>query len=420
MKLLHVIDTMDPKKGGVSAAVNTMAEELAKMGISNEVVHLDLLDPIPTNCLYRTIALGPTTGKWRYNKDLISWLLNNFFRFDTIIVHGLWLYSSFAVYKALRKHRKFVAEQDKVQNVPKVFIMPHGMLDPYFQTAPGRKFKAIRNWFYWKVIESRVINNADGLLFTCKEERLLAKQPFNPYRPKRDLVIGMGVKEPPILTMAMSQSFFKKCTGVSGSKYFLFLSRIDEKKGIDILLLAYARFLKNTAQLKFKTIDGVDEFNVETDERSVEQVPKLVIAGPGLETPFGKKMKEIVKNNSLLKSNVFFPGMLEGDAKWGAFYGADVFVLPSHQENFGIAVVEALACSKPVLISKQVNINQEIDEDGAGIVSPDTLEGTYASLQTWNSTSDFEKLKMANRARVCFEKHYSVSAAAEKLIGEIS
>ena len=75
--------------------------------------------------------------------------------------------------------------------------------------------------------------------------------------------------------------------------------------------------------------------------------------------------------------------MLQGDAKWGAFYAAEVFALPSHQENFGVAVAEALACGTPVLISNKVNIWQEIAEDGVGLVEEDDLEGTTRLLERW-------------------------------------
>jgi hypothetical protein len=77
--------------------------------------------------------------------------------------------------------------------------------------------------------------------------------------------------------------------------------------------------------------------------------------------------------------------MLSGAAKWGALYGCEAFVLPSHQENFGIAVVEALACGKPVLISDQVNIWREIVEDGAGLVEGDTEEGVEKLLRNFLS-----------------------------------
>ena len=78
-----------------------------------------------------------------------------------------------------------------------------------------------------------------------------------------------------------------------------------------------------------------------------------------------------------LADRVHWPGMLKGDAKWGAFAVSDAFILPSHQENFGIAVAEALACGRPVLISDQVNIAPEIEADGCGFVEHDTLEGHH-------------------------------------------
>ena len=78
---------------------------------------------------------------------------------------------------------------------------------------------------------------------------------------------------------------------------------------------------------------------------------------------------------------MLFPGMVGGKQKWAAFRGAKAFVLPSHQENFGIAVAEALACGCPVLISNKVNIWREIAEGKAGIVTDDTPEGTYLLLQ---------------------------------------
>ena len=63
--------------------------------------------------------------------------------------------------------------------------------------------------------------------------------------------------------------------------------------------------------------------------------------------------------------------MLTGDAKWGAFFASEAFILPSHQENFGIAVAEALGCGKPVLLADKVNIAEEIAEDGAGLMELD-------------------------------------------------
>ena len=104
-----------------------------------------------------------------------------------------------------------------------------------------------------------------------------------------------------------------------------------------------------------------------------------------------------------------------GDLKWGAYRVAEVFMLPSHQENFGIVVAEALACGVPVLISDKVNIWREIRSAGAGLVAEDNLEGTLSLLQTWLDISDQKRQQMRRDAQVCFESNFEMSAAAGRL-----
>src|SRR6202043_4224766 len=99
---------------------------------------------------------------------------------------------------------------------------------------------------------------------------------------------------------------------------------------------------------------------------------------------------------------IHWPGMLLGDAKWGAFRAAEAFVLPSHQENFGIAVAEALACGRPVLLSDKVNIAEEIAEDGAGLMELDTAGGTERLLTRWIEMPAAERQAMGVRASECF------------------
>ena len=127
-----------------------------------------------------------------------------------------------------------------VINVPRLLIFSHGMLDPYFQRAAQRRLKAIRNWAYWKLIESRVINTADALLFTCETERILAQHTFRPYKPKEEINIGYGIVPPPMFSEEMTDAFLEKCPQVAGKPYLLFLSRIHYKKGVDLLIEAYA------------------------------------------------------------------------------------------------------------------------------------------------------------------------------------
>jgi glycosyltransferase involved in cell wall biosynthesis len=112
--------------------------------------------------------------------------------------------------------------------------------------------------------------------------------------------------------------------------------------------------------------------------------------------------------------------MLQKAMKWGAFYSAEVFILPSHQENFGIAVAEALGCGLPVLISDKVNIWREVAGAGAGAVAPDSVEGTTRLLTDWLRLSAAQRQTMAQNARRLFDQRYTVSAMAQDLLDVIA
>lgn len=417
MKILHIVDTLNAEKGGVSQAVLTMAFEIARAGIMNEVVTLDIADDVVPKRLFPVSCLGPSSSLWSYSDKLLPWLGENLARFDTVIVHGLWLFQTYAVRKALRLYVKHMTSK---MLKPSLYIMPHGMLDPYFQRATQRKFKAIRNWLYWKIIEGKVVNSADGLLFTCKEECVLASIPFSPYRPKRELVIGLGIIEPPEYQVKMENEFIKACPEVRNSPYLLYIGRIDKKKGVDLLVQAYQKLVsENSIHVLTKENVLIDNSLFQGKE-GTSTFPMLVVAGPGLDMAYGKKLQDLVRASPLLRDKIIFPGMLTGNAKWGAFYGAEAFILPSHQENFGIAVVEALACSKPVLISKQVNICLEIKQEYAGIVEEDTEAGTFRLLDSWMKLPEVQRLQMEKQAKKCYNKHFALDAATSRLINAIS
>jgi glycosyltransferase involved in cell wall biosynthesis len=112
--------------------------------------------------------------------------------------------------------------------------------------------------------------------------------------------------------------------------------------------------------------------------------------------------------------------MLQGEVKWSAFYNCEAFILPSHQENFGIAVVEAMACAKPILISDKVNIWQEIKNSHAGFVENDTENGTENLLNKWCASNSEERKSMGNNAQSAFQKYFTVEQAAHNLINTIN
>jgi glycosyltransferase involved in cell wall biosynthesis len=386
-RVLHVLQSMDPKMGGVCQAVRTIIRGLSDHDVNNEVASLDWWgsdlpdDPFPTH------MLGPGIGPWKYSSRLYRWLVKNLSRFDTVIVHGMWLYYAHAVESAVAEHNKTRKKKEKIN----LILMPHGMLDPYFQKAKERRLKAIRNWVYYKLVQKNIVNKADTLFFTCQSEKMLASTAFSPYNPKNEIVVGLGVELPPPYKPSMKSAFSSICPEVRENTYLLFLSRIHPKKGVDMLIRVYIELVKK----------GVINADV-----------KLVVAGPGLETSYGGFIKKLASESALFAKNIVFPGMLGGEAKWGAFYGCQLFVLPSHQENFGIAAVEAMACGVPILITNQVNIWKEIEEMGGGLVANDTEAALKDMLVKWSTLRDEEKRQMSIKATKTYKRYFAIEGTS--------
>lgn len=376
MKILRVIPSLDPQFGGPIEAARTIDQELLRQGHDPEVVCLDApgLDfhskyPAPVH------AIGPSRVGYRYNGRLVSWLRENRLRFDVVVVDGLWQYHTLGVWRAL-------AGTDTPY-----FVFTHGMLDPWFKRA--YPLKHLKKWLYWPWAEYRVLRDARAVIFTCEEERLLARKSFWLYRCIEE-VTAFGTSAPPADAASIVEYFLSKYPHLRGKRQVLYLSRIHEKKGCDLLIEAFAKVASGDPDLH------------------------LVIAGPD-QTGWVTKLKQQAQRLGVA-GRITWPGMLQGSDKWGAFYSAEVFCLPSHQENFGIVVAEALACGKPVLISNKVNIWREIEADGAGIVMDDTLQGTAGALQNWLKMAPETKENVQQSARQCFDSRFRIDRAATSLV----
>ncbi|WP_405410831.1 glycosyltransferase [Maribacter sp. Asnod1-A12] len=390
-KILNVITSMDPIHGGMCQGIRNSIGHLNADSITNEVLCLDEPDSeYLGKDEFRIIALGDKKTSWGYSKHLNGWLHENLSLYDSVVVHGLWQYHDYAVRSVLAnlKNRK--------SKIPKFFIMTHGMMDPYFQKAPDRKLKALRNVLFWNFIEKKTLNSADGILFTCEEELLLARETFTGYKPKKELNIGYGILPPPQINNQDILDFKNRHGLLPDEEYLLFLSRLHPKKGLTNLLDAYSKCVKQNIKL-----------------------PKLVLAGPGIKDEFGQKLFQQVERNNNLKNNVLFIGMISGSEKWASFYGATSFILPSHQENFGIAVVEALACKCSVLISNKVNIWREIENGKAGIICNDTFNDTYILLKNFSLLSNTELQEMKHNAYSVYQNHFTMDEASKKYLKAI-
>lgn len=378
MRILHSIRSVNPAGGGPIEAVKQLAGIHLQAGHQIEVVSLDPPEaPWVKNFPLPCHAMGPAKGSYGYSPRLVPWLREHAAEYDAVLVEGIWQYNAFGVWRAVR-HR-----------VP-YFVFTHGMLDPWFKrTYPLKHFK---KWLYWPWGDYRVLRDARAVFFTCEEERLLARQSFWLYRC-RELIVTLGTAGPAGDPEAQRQAFRSLYPELSDKACLLFLGRVHVKKGADLLLRAFAAVADRDPRLQ------------------------LVIAGPD-DHEYALAMKQLAVDLGLA-GRVTWTGMLTGDAKWGAFYHAEAFVLPSHQENFGIAVAEAMACGRPVLISDKVNIWREIQADGAGLVGNDDLEGTKDLLVRWLALPVSAREKMGQAAARSFSERFHISSSARSLISQI-
>jgi len=379
MRFLHLIASVDPAGGGPIEGATQLHRALAKLGHDGEFVSLDAADaPCAAGFDAPLHALGPGRGRFGYSARLRPWLDAHAHRFDAVIVNGLWQYIGLAARQAL------------AHSQTPYFVFPHGMLDPWFKHR--YPLKHLKKWLYWPWAEYRVLRDARRVLFTCEEERLLARQAFWLYRCK-EAIVSFGTAPPDDDPQASRQAFGSAFPQLRGKRVLLFLGRIHPKKGCDLLIEAFARTCARAPDVH------------------------LVMAGPA--QPQWQAQLEQQARRLGVSDRILWAGMLQGAVKWGALRTADAFCLPSHQENFGVAVVESLACGCPVLISDKVNIWREIEHAGAGYVAPDTAEGTSAALGRWLATPDERWRKMRQAARDCFDQKFRMEQVARALVGVV-
>ena len=376
MHLLHVIDTFSPVAGGPPEAVRQLIRADLKRGGRVEVVCLDKPgEPFLSDIPCPVHALGQSSlGRYAFSPRLWCWLHENACRFDGIILNGIWTFPGVALWAATRG-----------EGTP-YGVFAHGALDPWF----NRKYplKHLKKLLYWPV-QYAVLRDAAAVFFTAGAERDLAKSSFGP-NDWNSVIVPYGIidsGESEEDSARQIEAFYLKIPQLRGRRYLLFLARIHEKKGCDLLLEAFAQLAASTPDVD------------------------LVMAGPdqmGMQAGFIRQAEQ-----HGIAARVHWPGLLSGEVKWGALRACDAFVLPSHQENFGISAVEALSVGRPVLISNQVNIWPEIESCGVGLVEEDSLEGTRRLLRRWVELSPAGRDAMAARARPCFTAHYTMNRAVE-------
>lgn len=373
LKVLRVIRSTDPRDGGPIEGYLQSAGILQELGHHCAVVTLDSPDdPWVVDFPFPVFATGhvkwpPMLRRYRYSPNLVPWLRENAENYDAIIISGIWNYCALACRRALPGGR-----------VP-YFVFAHGMLDPWFRaTFP---LKHLIKQISWWICEGPLLKGARRVIFTSEEERRSARNAFWPYKIN-EIVVGYGTTDPTGDAGAQIRTFKENLPALGDRPFLLFLSRIHRKKGCDILIEAFASLVARGSKLD------------------------LVVAGPDQD---GLKAELIARATHLgVGDRIHWPGMLKGEQKWGAFRACEAFILPSHSENFGIVVAEALACGKPVLTTNKVNIWREIEEDGAGLIADDTEPSVTRMLKDFSTLSAERRREMGKAARLSFLSRFDL------------
>lgn len=383
LRILHAIATVNPASGGPLEGVKQISRVNAAYGHVPEVLTLDAPDdPWVAKLGYKVHAMGPCYTGYGYTPRLVEWLRKHRQDYDVVIINGIWGYNCFGVWRALRG-----------TDTP-YYVYTHGMLDPWFKYR--YPWKHAKKWLFWPWAVFPALRDARGVFFTCEEERVLARKSFWLY-DCNEIVVNYGTPGVPDPSKDYAAAFLEKHLDLKPYRRFIFLGRVHPKKGPDIIIRSIARLIKAGLW----------------DERSM----KLVMAGPA-DGDYAKKLKLLAAKEGV-SGSITWTGMLLGDDKWGALQCSEAFLLPSHQENFGIAVAEALSVSVPVLISKSVNIWHDILMDGAGLAEEDTVEGCVAMWTRWLNMRPGERETMAARAKQCFETRYTSKRAAVSMLSNI-
>lgn len=383
LRILHSIASVDPATGGPIEGVRQMSAINARYGHRVELLTLD--DPASEwvqRFPLKVHAMGPGVTRFGWAPRFVPWLRAHAAEYDCVVVNGIWGYNCFGTWRALRGSSHPYC------------VYTHGMLDPWFKRR--YPLKHLKKWLFWPWAVYPALRDAGAVLFTCDEERRLARESFWLY-DCNEIVVHYGTPGAPDPSGDYATGFLRRHPVLQGMRRFVFLGRVHPKKGPDLLIEALAR------------LQGERVWD--------PNAMRLIMAGPA-DGDYARRLRELSRRRGV-EASLYWTGMLLGDDKWGALQCSEAFVLPSHQENFGIAVAEALSVGVPVLISKSVNIWREIVADGAGWADEDTVEGCAALLRRWLGADPPTREQMRSEAARCYAARFTAQRAAVSLLSNI-
>jgi glycosyltransferase involved in cell wall biosynthesis len=400
MKILCVIPSYWPTfaHGGPIFSVHNLNKALAKKGVDLTVytTNAGLSDKVPLNqevnidgvkvtyfSFTKLLEFLGTIG-WQFSRPITRALKKNLPTFDLVYIVNIWSYPALAA-----------SYYSRLYGLPYI-VVPSGMLYP--NTLSKKAWKKI---LYYSLLVKRDLFSASAIHYTAADEAekthaflSLENQP---------IIVPNGVDLSEFSNLPDQEKLKLRYPHLRGKKIILFLGRIHWIKGIDILLKAYALLAQNRDDLHLLLVgDG--------DRRYGNKVKKW-LKEYGLDFTDSESDAKSQKENA----QVTFSGAMIGRQKLEAYAGSDIFVLSSYSENFGMAVVEAMACSLPVVISNKVGIYKEVEQKKAGIVVDADVNSLYQGMKLLLENPGLKK-ELASNARKLVQDCYDIEKVADKMI----
>ncbi len=374
MKVLHAISGVDAVNGGPTNALIGLTSAQVRAGLEVKVIATwqDLEAHRSAERLTQlgvgVRMIGPARGKLSRHPEIVPALEEELASAEVVHVHAVWEEIEHQTCRAAQRLRR-----------PYVFT-PHGMLDPW-----NMRKSRLAKQLYLAIRMRRNLDNASLLHFTTEiERRWVARMELSP----PTLVETLGLDWSEFADLPAKGTFRQHHPHVGDALIILFLGRIHYGKGLELLIPALAQMRRQDAM--------------------------LVIAGPDA---FGYRAtvdKWIAQQG--VGGRVIFTGMITGQEKLAALIDADLLAMPSFHENFGLAVIEALAVGTPVVVSDQVNLHPEISAAGVGAVVPMDVATLAKTLDRWLDDSTMRQAA-AERAVGFARQRFDWEQIARRWVG---
>jgi glycosyltransferase involved in cell wall biosynthesis len=377
MRVLHVIPSLAASYGGPAAAMPVMARGLAAAGVEVHVATIDETLPksqsldglVSDTDGFHRISFGLSFRPYRVSLSLGTWLARHAGDYDLIHIHGVFTYSSWAACRAAAK-----------AGVPFV-VRPLGILNRW---GMDNRRPLLKRWFF-RLIEKPLFDLAAAMHFTSRDE---AEDVARLGIRSKTVIIPLGIDLADFEHLPSPSLFLKRFPEAEGGPRIVFISRVDRKKGIEMLIPAFREIRDQIREARLVIVgDGPPELVEELRHLAVEQ---------------------------RVSEAVVWTGFLGGELKLSALASAQVFCLPSHSENFGMALLEAMAAGLPCVATDQVALAVSASREGSVSLIPCAVEAIAPAILKVLSNQE-EGAKLGQAARTFARSHHGMDATGTRL-----